>query len=185
MQQGCLASADEFVERNNATFVTFNYDRTLEHFFYHRLLYTYDIKPAEALEKLKEIPIIHVYGSLGNFHDSILAKQSFTPPEIQAAATSIRLMYDDRREHPEIEKAKAAISGASIVCFLGFSFDPDNLALLEMQDRCSGKTIFASRYLMPDGDWGRAVANLAGGVIQQAERGWDALKFLQETRALG
>jgi hypothetical protein len=187
MSQGCLNSADEFIENNKSTFVTFNYDRTLEYFFYHRFQHTYGLSPAEALEKAKQIPIIHVYGSLGDFHSGVV-KTSFTPIEIQSASACIRLMYEDRLQQPEIEKAKAAISDAAAVCFLGFSFDPDNIVRLEFPKVCKGSgLVMACRYMMPEGDWGRAMENMLPVQfnMKAPDRTWDALTFLRETRALG
>ncbi len=184
MAQGCLTSADDFLEGNKATFVTFNYDRTLELFFQHRLKHTYGLSAQEALEKLKKIPIVHVYGSLGEYNGSYKSDQP-TPTEILNAAVSIRLMYDDRKDHPQVEAAKIAISESDDVCFLGFSFDPDNLARLDLRNLCAGKRVFASRYKMPDGDWARASLNFAPNNLAPTSRDWDALKFLQETRALG
>jgi hypothetical protein len=185
MQQGCLTSADEFIERNNATFVTFNYDRTLEYFFFHRLRYSYDLSATEALDKSKKISIVHVYGSLGNFEENLIVKRSFTPAEIRAAGSSIRLMYEDRNVHSEIESAKDALSQTDCVCFLGFSFDPDNLTRLELPAHCAGKALYASRYKMPDGEWGRVRAEFQQANFAHTDRDWDALTFLRETRALG
>ena len=52
--------------KNKITFITFNYDRTLEFYLFNALINSYGKKEAEVAEILNQIPIIHVHGKLGN-----------------------------------------------------------------------------------------------------------------------
>ena len=56
-------SFDEF-DKNNISFITFNYDRSLEQFLFEAVLCRFGKSPKECAEKLKSIPIVHLYGQL-------------------------------------------------------------------------------------------------------------------------
>ena len=52
---------------NEITFITFNYDRSLEHFFYNSFLTLTNLIPEiQKVELLKKIKIFHVYGTLAD-----------------------------------------------------------------------------------------------------------------------
>jgi hypothetical protein len=50
---------------NAVSFVTFNYDRSLEHFLCSALVHTFSKSEAESGAVIKKIPIIHLHGRLG------------------------------------------------------------------------------------------------------------------------
>jgi hypothetical protein len=58
------ATFEEF-GNNELSIITFNYDRSLEHFLLNSLHYSHGKKFEECAETLAKIPIIHVYGQLG------------------------------------------------------------------------------------------------------------------------
>ncbi len=191
MLKGADGDADEFLARNSATFVTFNYDRTLEHFFYLRFRNTFGLSRDVALEKSKKIQIVHVYGSLGEFAiETVLnSGKAIDGPLMRISSESIRLMYDDRKGHTGVDDAQTALRQGDRICFLGFSFDPDNISRLRLDTICGhpSKQVWASRFNVPEGDWRRALDNMRPANIDfgNTRREWDALKVLQETRALG
>jgi len=48
--------------RNNVSFITFNYDRSLEHFLFESLRYSFsEIPKDEIINEVKQIKIIHIY----------------------------------------------------------------------------------------------------------------------------
>jgi hypothetical protein len=57
-------SFDEF-EHNKLSIVTFNYDRSLEHYLFSSLLNWHGRSVDDCVEKFEKLPIIHVYGQLG------------------------------------------------------------------------------------------------------------------------
>lgn len=59
-------SFDDF-DNNQVSFITFNYDRSLEHYLFDALLNAYEYSTQEeCAKKLKNIPILHMYGKLDN-----------------------------------------------------------------------------------------------------------------------
>ncbi|HEY4213403.1 MAG TPA: hypothetical protein VGM84_18140 [Steroidobacteraceae bacterium] len=65
-------------------------------------------------------------------------------------------MYDDRTDNPSFSEAGRLISNADHVCFLGFGFDADNIEACNLNRLCAGKSTWATRFNMPDGEWQRA-----------------------------
>ena len=61
------AFSPEDFGNNQLAIITFNYDRSIEHYLYTRFQHTYGLKDdkEKCAEIIKKIPIIHVYGSLG------------------------------------------------------------------------------------------------------------------------
>ena len=57
-------SFDEF-EHNKLSIVTFNYDRSLEHYLFTSLRKWHRRSVDDCIEKFAKLPIIHVYGQLG------------------------------------------------------------------------------------------------------------------------
>jgi hypothetical protein len=196
MLEGCVNKPIEhFLESNSVSFVTFNYDRTLEYLLNVRLVNSFGITTKLALERVKQFPIVHVYGSLGEFNTAALSRKEatishrsghpmpFLPSEFHEAAKSIRLMYDDRVGDEFIAGAKNEIATAKVVIFLGFGFDPDNISRLELNNNCVGKLLVgATRYQVAEGDWTRTITAMnPTGINVQGNRQWDSLTFLHET----
>lgn len=205
MLHGCLNSMEDFVANNDVSFVTFNYDRTLEHFLANRLRNTYGVDTGKAWDEAKMIRIVHVYGSLGEFSPSLTHRPvrstpvelfelgpppgtgPFTPTEIKQASESIRLMYEDRSNQSGVTEAKELIRAAKCVCFLGFGFDPDNVERLDLRNCCApssvtGKFVVASRYKVAEGEWARTAQIVPFNQI--VNRDWDSLALLRETYVL-
>jgi hypothetical protein len=49
--------------------------------------------------------------------------------------------------------AREAVSSAKTVCFLGFGFDAEKIKRLELNRRCQGQVIGASRYHVAETGW--------------------------------
>ena len=109
-------SFEAFAE-NSVTFVTFNYDRVLEHYLCTALENAWDKTQDEVGSLLRKMPIIHLHGQLGFLPwqsdrvDQIRAFETTLNPErIRIAADGIKVVHEgieDRRE--QFDAAKAAI----------------------------------------------------------------------------
>ena len=73
-----LNSKFEDFYKNSVSVLTFNYDRSLEHFLYTALINKYGKTPEECVRQVRVFPIIHLYGQLGEF----LTCPPKTPPGI-------------------------------------------------------------------------------------------------------
>lgn len=117
--------------------VTFNYDRSLEHYLTVTLGRIYQKFEADVFEKLEQLKIVHVYGSLGDYFD---ASQNRIPfgnirPEsmdifVNRAAKEIRVVPEGRIDAPSFETARTLLRAAKKVYFLGFGFDKVNIERL-------------------------------------------------------
>ncbi len=128
---------EDFLANNHVHFVTFNYDRTIENFFYFKLLHTYNLTPEKALEALQRIEIKHVYGSLG-LRSNKRNKTDFVNADYKQAAEGIQLMFDVRQQETDAMLASCTYSSLQANVFLGFAFD-DKTSRLKL-NRVQSKT---------------------------------------------
>jgi hypothetical protein len=175
------ASKDEF-ESNQISFVTFNYDRSLEYFLRVALRATYGIGQKEVTELLSSIPIIHVYGQLGLPH--YLSKNGrpyttvVTPEAINQCVTEIKIIRELADVTEEFEQVHRLMSEASIVCFLGFGYHRTNILRLRVFE-LEGKRVLGSAYGLED-DERRRIRRLFEPVkIHLGHRGEDACDFIR------
>jgi hypothetical protein len=117
--------------------ITFNYDRSFEESMLQRLANTFeDATPELVSEMLKKWQIVHVHGSLGNLPALTPdgSGRPFTPTHdpaaLEAAIGRIILVHEAKEDSPEFTRARALIEDSEVVFFLGFAFDPTNLARL-------------------------------------------------------
>jgi hypothetical protein len=124
---------------NKVSVITFNYDRSLEHFLFTALKANTGRDDHECAEKLKTIEIVHVYGSLGPLPwqgpPRIPYSSSFAgnPAVVGDAASKIDLVRrDNATENPQLARAHKLLRQAERLYFLGFGFDRTNLERLQL-----------------------------------------------------
>jgi hypothetical protein len=131
-----LDSAFEEFGKNRLSIITFNYDRSLEHYLLNNLIYLHGKEPKECARALEQIPIIHVYGQLGERPYPQQGSQMYRPDQmehpryVETAAAGIRLYH----EEAEAASARACelLSRAKRVCFLGFGYHQFNIDRLKI-----------------------------------------------------
>lgn len=137
------------------SFVTFNYDRSLELFLVKTWVHRFGVTEYEAFQMLKHFEIVHVYGSLGSIEPNTpnyvpYGGENQVDWYLHSASKSLRVIPEDRVEtNAEFERAKALIDRADILCILGFGYDPTNV------ERLGGKSII------------KGFAHKPGGVVAQ------------------
>jgi hypothetical protein len=131
----------EDLERNRLSVITFNYDRSLEMYLLVAIQHAFGVSKDEAARHLKKIPIIHVYGQIGELmeaSDSGSNWREYAPDpssrNIAIGADGIKVIAEHREDGPEFARAHAAISSADRLCFLGFGFDPVNVRRLNIEE---------------------------------------------------
>ncbi len=183
MHRGTNGTVEDFLEQNNVSFVTFNYDRTIEHFFYLKLLHTYNLTPESALEALKQIEIKHVYGSLGPYDPNKRNKTDFVNADYKQAADGIQLMFDVRqKETDEILRAQRLyFDHPKKQIFLGFAFDEQNIKTLRLNRMNSEMALYATRYEMTESAWQHVMNSMKPATfnVMTPRPEWDCLSFIQ------
>jgi hypothetical protein len=132
---------------NNITFITFNYDRSLEFYFHHQLQNFADWSKTQfSFENIfmQVIKIYHVYGSLGSLRKDEFDYASYgEQPTIGSLVDSsdrIDVIYGakDIQNKKEISNA---IQNADAVFFLGFGYDNLNLNILNIPQNLKDKAL--------------------------------------------
>ncbi|MFC1805791.1 SIR2 family protein [Planctomycetota bacterium] len=120
--------------------ITFNYDRSLEHYLHsaaRRMLEETEHDPTELLRKLR---IVHVHGQLGPLqlrqyevgvpYGGDQSKGTPTVPCILRAAEDIEIISEAEDDSTEFLEAREYLAEADTIILLGFGFHPDNLRRL-------------------------------------------------------
>jgi hypothetical protein len=122
---------------NRIRFITFNYDRSLEYFLCQSIKHTFGVANAVALDACRKFEILHVYGALGDFDIRTVGYSREYGGPVNAAtlgiaAKGINVIPESRNDAPEFERARNWCAEARKIAFLGFGFDPLNLARLDL-----------------------------------------------------
>ena len=143
----------EDFQKNKLTIITFNYDRSLEYFLLKSMISKYANQlPEEVIKKLRNIPILHMYGKLGSLPDYDL-DGDFVPynlfeidakhrDEIYNASNNIVTIHQAEQLEATIKEAQKYMLEAKRIFFLGFGYDKTNMERLFFSD---GENLLADR----------------------------------------
>ncbi len=111
--------------------VTFNYDRSFEIYLWTAFRETFRLSRDQLGDVWRRIRITHAYGYLGDLGERDYGtEKSSSIPSVIEAAKGIELM---RIGHPaeKMSEINQCIEEADTVCFIGFGFAPENIALFD------------------------------------------------------
>lgn len=128
---------DDLAE-NRLSIVSFNYDRSLEYFFTTAFEAGFHLTGAEAIAMFRRISVVHVYGQLGTLEELPYGDIRL----FRDAAARIDLVRAGET-NPRQGDIDTAIEEAENICFIGFAFAPENLALLNRK-LLKGKSLVAT-----------------------------------------
>ena len=123
------------------SFITFNYDRSLEHFLCTSLQNKYGKTEAECAAVLERIPIIHLHGRLGYLpwekgegrrpYDSVMNRGV-----MDICIKNIKVVHEDIKDgrDKDFERAHELMQNAECIYHLGFGYGPVNLERLKVRD---------------------------------------------------
>ena len=137
---------------NDISFITFNYDRSLEHFLFESLNNSFkNIDAKEIAKVILQISIIHVYGKITDlpWEDSNQFKgyRDFKLEYCADYANNINVIYSSRVDEERITRAKTLIKDADRIFFLGFGFAKENLDILNIKGNINGnQKIYGTAY---------------------------------------
>src|SRR6266516_3652067 len=129
------SSFEEFGE-NKLSIITFNYDRSLEHYLLNSLINLHGKTRDECANALEKIPIVHVYGQLGAQPYPKQGSHQYRPDRTEyfiytkTAADGIKLYHEESKA--AVARAHELLRPAKRVCFLGFGYHSFNLARLKL-----------------------------------------------------
>ena len=179
---GHMSPKKDTFTRNQIAFITFNYDRSVEHFFFTALKSSFNLADDELWAMLAQIPIIHVHGQLGSFGPQEGAR-AFTPDvnenTIRTAAAGIKVIHENGTNFsPEYKRAHELLSQAEIVCFLGFGYQEDNVRRLRAGTIKSYEVFAGTGFGLESSERSKAVQLVGGNLfIDQPDR--DCTLFLR------
>ena len=120
--------------------VTFNYDRSLEFYLKGSLQHAYGKTIEEVEEKLSQLEIIHVYGSLGSAfktdQDFLTYGAKLESEIVLKSSKNLRVIPEGRDSDPVLNQARELLTQADAIAFLGFGFDSINIKRLDAEKTC-------------------------------------------------
>ncbi|KPK77106.1 MAG: hypothetical protein AMJ89_03050 [candidate division Zixibacteria bacterium SM23_73] len=150
---GKLNAPFDSFDENKLSIITFNYDRSIEHYIFTAMISKYGKSGEECKRKLDNIPIIHVHGRLGALPwqneagRAYLPRPGATPEEISINIVSkqIVVISEDVDTSPEFDHAFKLMKDAERIYFLGFGYHEMNLRRLKI-DKLDNKELIGTSY---------------------------------------
>jgi hypothetical protein len=138
LAEGC--SRDDF-RKHRLTIVTYNYDRSLEHYFVNAIKASYGVQEREAGEILRaSLRVIHVHGQLGFLPWQAERGGRAYAPDVSADSLSLCAEHvkiiseNDLDGGSAYDAARAALREAEVICILGFGYHAVNLQRLRVAE---------------------------------------------------
>ena len=134
---------------NCISFLTFNYDFSLEIFLWNAINARFDHKT--AMDFFKKIRIIHLHGALLNLtgNTNELVSNIFTAEQIKKRSQSIRFVHETPTKEI-LDSSQTLINESNLTFFLGFGFHGKNMDKLDIDWAAKNKYL-ASSYDFTDG----------------------------------
>ncbi len=140
------------------SFIIFNYDRCFEHFMYHALQRHYGISENDAASVMKSLTIFHPYGTIGDLPWEDRAGIPFgfgaNRANMQFMASRIKTYTEQIEGHETLLAVREAVKKADTLVFLGFSYHPENMKLLNPGEKCSTERVFGTAFGISSSDVG-------------------------------
>lgn len=128
----------EQFDENEVAFVTFNYDRSLEHFLFVSLINYFGKSVEDCAAVLRNIPIVHLHGRLGYLpwqHSDSRAygDTAITVQSVNMAVKEMRVVHEDITDRDkDFAEAKELLHAAERVYLMGFGFGAKNVQRIEL-----------------------------------------------------
>ncbi len=183
---------------SNLTIITFNYDRTIEHYLYHAIRDLTGLTPSQAAQIMSHLVIIHPYGKIGRLpwqpDDGTPAlpyghHERLEAADVIAAGDRLKTFTEAVDYETVTHSLHNAISQCDTLVFLGFAFLKQNIELLRPSDPSNVRRVEATRFGMsiPDRDLAdarlRYMLDIDPDIKPDFKIGWRDLKagqFLSE-----
>lgn len=119
----------------NVGFITFNYDRCIEHYLSQALVNYFGIQDSRSQEIVSATDIIHPYGQVGhlpwqNKSSSVDFGAELRQSSIVELSDQIRTFTERVEDEAVMSRMHRLLANAEVVVFLGFSYGDMNMELL-------------------------------------------------------
>jgi len=177
-------------DKNALSVITFNYDRSLEHFLFLSLKHSFGLDDAACGARLRAMPILHVYGSLGELpvndpngrpYGALQTRDQAAEAVIEAGKRIVLL--SGRSVDGLMDQAYQLLSVAHRVCFLGFAYHRANLDRLRLKHVDKDAQFYGSAYGLTRKER-ESVARIVGHDVSLGDGATDCLTFLRECGVL-
>ncbi len=174
-----------FSENNNVSFITFNYDRSLEHFLYESLINSFNnIQPEKIKEQLIKLRIIHLFGQVAGLEwEDLSSKVEYQRDvnhiDILGLINNISIIYEGE-ENLELEEAHKLIKEAQRVFFLGFGYAKENLKLLTIPGILNPTQYVCGTALGVTSREFRDIVSISPYQVHIGDPNWDCLMLLRQ-----
>lgn len=120
----------------NVSFISFNYDRSLERYLPLAIDNYYHCGLGDACDLVRRVKIFHPYGVCGNLpwqsSESVPFGGSDYSPELLSVADKIQTFSEQITDEVSLNEMKDEVAAASTIVFLGFGFHEMNMNLLSV-----------------------------------------------------
>lgn len=138
------------VQARLLSIITFNFDRSFERALFDALRANYGMDGPSAAKAMADLEIVHVHGILGipdwlSPHDPAAvwfggSLNYVAREDIQKAVDLIKFVHEDA-DHAALSRAQELLRAATRICFLGFGYDEENLAKLDVMGTLRDKDV--------------------------------------------
>jgi hypothetical protein len=137
------------------SFVVFNYDRCVEHFLHQALQRHFGIEAADATAVMKTLRIFHPYGTVGdlpwqNNQEGVPFGHTANRATMQLMASRIRTYTEQVEDNGVLKAIRKEMQLADTLVFLGFSYHPQNMKLLNPGKECGTTQVFGTAFRISD-----------------------------------
>lgn len=180
-------SGPEDFNNNCLGIITYNYDRSLEKFFFDTLKADFALSDDKASKAAQSIPIVHVHGSFGDLPGMGDNVRHYNTDfsGIDSAMNRLHVVSDDIEASGVIDSYGRLLEGASHIVFLGFGYDSVNIKRLRLNVYSPNARVYGTAFGMEYSEMNLIQKNYFGGKGPSLE--WDhdrvdCLNFLRKNR---
>lgn len=135
-----IGSSDNYfkLSENNISIVTFNYDRSLEYYFYNIFMnFTKSIEVKEKIEELRKIKIFHVYGKLADLpweseNNHLDYGGNLWMDQLITRKNNIKTIFERRENIEALDPIVKSIQLADKIYYMGFGFARENVEIISL-----------------------------------------------------
>lgn len=168
---GIMGIGLDLWETNRLAIITFNYDRSLEHYFTRVIAQRRRLRPDAAYQVFSSVQLVHVHGSLGSYppdnDGGVPYGAPITHETVSRAAGRIQVVSEASDTLPTFDAASALLERAEKVYFLGFGFHPANVRRLRRfnmpPDEGRKFEVSGTNHGFSDRDWDFVAAEILNG----------------------